>query len=551
MSDSGFGLVKGVQQPRIRSVPPAATSWAALDGLELLDGIGFELDPWQKQDLTDGMGESADWKCPRCTHRMSDPVPCPDHPDAQLINPWQAFQVVEIDPRQNGKSEIEVAREIIGALVLEEPLQIYSAHLFDTAMEIFLRLETIILNCDELAREVKHRGSKMVGIKHSHGEEGVEFRNGCRIRFKARTGSGGRGFSCDRLALDEAMILPERFLGATLPTLSARANPQLWYFGSAPDEEDPTHDGVVLAKCRARAQAGGDGSIAYFERSADFEGDPSFVPASVLDDPYQWALANPGLGVRITCETVANERKAMGARQFAVERLGIGAWPDISEDAGRFISVADWSRLSDPASKPKGGLTFALDIDPGQAWATLAAAGERDDGLWHVGVVEHDRGVGWVAGKCRQWLDRFPEACFVVDPRADYADLLAELDEAGVRVVSTSAKEYKDACGGFYRAVTEGQLRYMPPQPELDAAAAGAQTQPLLDAWKWSRKDSQALVTPLIACTLALWGARTQAQPAVWNLTDLAAKSGKVSQIEPEVVPTGQPGVNFIPISFR
>lgn len=536
--------MRGVQTPRISSVPPYASS-SGPEAVRLALAVGINLDPWQQQDLIDGMGESADWKCPECVWRSVDPAPCPDHPDAELLHPWAAFEVVEVDPRQNGKSEIEVARELAGALIIEEPLQIYSAHLFDTAMEIFLRLEQVVLGSDDLRREVKTRGSKMVGIKHSHGEEGIEFRNGCRIRFKARTGSGGRGFTSDRLGLDEAMILPERFLGSTVPTLSAVPNPQLWFFGSAPDEEDPTHDGIVLAKRRKRALVGGDRSMAYFERSADWEGDPAEVPAEVLDDRRQWALANAALGTRISVETVANERAAMGDRQFAVERLGIGAWPDTEEDADRIITAEMWTPLADPGSRIHRAHAFALSVEPGQGWATISAAGEREDGLYHVGVVDHAKGVGWVVDRCKYWLERFSGSVLVVDPRDDLADLLTELSAEGIQPVTTSPSDYKDACGGFFRAIVEKALRYKPPQPELDAAVAGAKTEKLLNAWKWSWKHSTALISPLVSCTLALWGARTQGVPTVWNLADF------IKDRPPGNEPTREPdqsGQRFIPL---
>lgn len=537
-----YGSLRGGQEPRIWSVPPYASS-AGPEAINLARLAGIELDPWQQSELTHGLGESPDWKCPRCTYRSVDSQPCVEHPNAGLVHPWAAFEVTEVVPRQNGKSELLVARQLAGLFLLEEALQIYSAHLFDTSMEIFRRLVFVVENCDDLRREVKHRGGKMVGVKYSHGEEGIELRDGRRIRFKARTGGGGRGFSCDCLYLDEAMILREQFLGATVPTLSARSNPQIWLAGSAPDEEDPTHDGVVLAKRRKRALAGGDKSLAYFEHSAEGER-PESVDSEVLDDPECWARANPGLGIRITPEYVANERAAMGARQFAVERLGIGAWPDLSENAGRVIPVEAWAVLADPSSRVAKAHAFALDVDPGQAWATLSAAGERDDGLYHVGVVEHHRGTGWVVERCRYWLERMPGSLLVVDPRADLGGLLVDLDEAGVQPVRTSSADYKDACGGFFQAIVEKRLRYMPPQPELDSAVAGARTKPLLDAWKWDRA-SGALITPLVSCTLALWGTRTQGTPTVWDLNDF------VRDGEPEPAPVAVSlahGQNFIPL---
>jgi hypothetical protein len=545
-----YDSLRGVQQARIESYPPyASTSGDETIALARLAGI--ELDEWQQTELRHEMGESSDWKCPKCTHRAAEPIPCPQHPGGSLLHPWAAFECCEIVSRQNGKSEKRVVRMLGGLYIVEEQLQIYSAHLFDTAMEIFRRLTFIVENCDELRAEVKQRGGKLVGITRSHGQEGIELRDGRRIRFKARTGGGGRGFSADCLYLDEAMILPEVFLGATVPTLSARPNPQICLSGSAPDEEDPAHDGVVLAKRRTRALTSSDPSLAYFEHSAAVGDDPSnedpaTVPASILDDPARWAEANPGLS-RIGLEYIANERRAMSDRQFAVERLSIGKYPDITGAANKVINAAAWAELADSASRIETGHMFAFDVDPGQAWATLSAAGVRGDGLYHAGVVEHQRGIGWVVDSSKGWLERYPNARLVVDPRIDLANLLKELSDASIQPVTTTASDYKDACGGFLQAVVDKRLRYMPPQPELDAAVAGATTQPLLDAWKWSRK-SGALITPLVSCTLALWGVRTQGAPQVWNLNEIAAaKQAAEQEQEPERTPAPA-GPVFIPL---
>jgi hypothetical protein len=89
-------------------------------------------------------------------------------------------------------------------------------------------------------------------LKRSHGQEGIYLLNGQRLRYKTRTKGGGRGFSADRVILDEAMVIPEAFLGALMPTLSARPNPQLVYTGSAVDQEDMEH-GVVFSRVRERA----------------------------------------------------------------------------------------------------------------------------------------------------------------------------------------------------------------------------------------------------------------------------------------------------------
>lgn len=514
--------LKGSQEARVRSVPAYASS-SGPEVLEVGRLAGVELDPWQQQDLTDGLGESSDWKCPKCTHRATEAIRCPSHPRSNLIHPWAAFEVAEVVPRQNGKSELLIVRMLGGLFVLEEPLQIFSAHQFDTAVEIFLRLAFLISECDELRSQVKHRGGRMTGIKYGHGEEGIELQSGLRVRFKARTGGGGRGFSGDTLYLDEAMILPEQFLGATVPILSARPNPQIYLAGSPPDDEDPTHDGVVLAKRRKRALAGDDPSLAYFEHSAQAD-HPAGLSAEFLDDRKNWAAANPGLGIRITEEHVANERRAMGDRQFAIERLGVGAWPSVEVGNDRKISIAKWRarELVDKRSKAEGQVCLSFDITPDRSWGAIGLAGNRADGFGHVEVVEHKRTTAWM-------IDRLVDLALERDPVAIVWDkqspasalenkLRAALEDAGVSLetmdgdllIPVTSAEFAQACGMLFDEVEQQTFRHRD-QPKVTAALQGAMHRMLHDEeWIWSRRLSNVDITTLITVTLARWGSQTQ-----------------------------------------
>jgi hypothetical protein len=44
----------------------------------------------------------------------------------------------------------------------------------------------------------------------------------------------------------------------------------------------------------------------------------------------------------------------------------------------------------------------------------------------------------------------------------------------------------------------------------MDAAIQGAVKRSLGDAWAWSRKSSNVDISPLVASTLALWGAENK-----------------------------------------
>jgi hypothetical protein len=41
----------------------------------------------------------------------------------------------------------------------------------------------------------------------------------------------------------------------------------------------------------------------------------------------------------------------------------------------------------------------------------------------------------------------------------------------------------------------------------LNGAVRGAKARPLVDRWAWSRTKSTVDISPLVACTLALWSA--------------------------------------------
>jgi phage terminase large subunit-like protein len=206
----------GAQEPRVCCVPEYSST-TGREACELAAMAGLTLDPWQAFVLEHALGERADGS-------------------------WAAFEVGMIVPRQNGKGSVLEARELAGLFLLGERLIIHSAHQFDTSLEAFRRLLTLIEGAPELERLVKR-------VSRSHGEEGIELMSGQRVRFRTRTKGGGRGFTGDCLILDEAMILPESAHGALLPTLSARENPQVWYAGSAVDQLVHEH-GVVLSRPR-------------------------------------------------------------------------------------------------------------------------------------------------------------------------------------------------------------------------------------------------------------------------------------------------------------
>lgn len=451
---------------------------------------GLHLDPWQQFVLRSALGERPDGR-------------------------WAAFQVGVEVPRQNGKGGLLEARELAGLFLLGERLIIHSAHEFPTSLEAFNRLLALIEDTPELSARVAKNG-----VKRSHGEEGITFKSGQRIRFRTRTKGGGRGFTADCLILDEAMVIPEAMHGALLPTLSARPNPQVWYTGSAVDQETMEH-GLVFGRVRARAKRGDREGLAYFGFSADAES-PADVTEEMAADPAQWAKANPAGGYRITAEHIDHERRAMDPRTFAVERLGVGDWPSPDAVKGQVLDPEKWAGLVDERSSAKDPVCFAFDVKPDRSGASICAAGVRPtDDLVHVEVVERKAGTGWV-------LDRLPELVREHKPRkvlcaqgSPAMSLVPKLEALGVEVEVVSGPEHAQACGDFFDAVDDTRtVRHLGTQ-ELVAAVRGAVSRPLGEAWAWSRSKSTVDISPLVGVTLARWGAVGEAQTSPYETKEL------------------------------
>jgi len=407
---------------------------------------------------------------------------------------WAAFEAVIVVPRQNGKGCVLAARELAGLFLFGEQLIVHSAHEFSTSLEHFHRILALIEGSPTLARRVAR-------VTRSHGEEGIELKTGQRIRFRTRTKAGGRGFSADLVVFDEAMVLPEAAHGALLPTLSARPNPQVVYAGSAVDQEVHEH-GVVLARLRERAMAGEDPSLFWAEWS--IPGDLDKITDEVAGDRQSWAQANPELGIRITEGHIEDERRGMHPRTFATERMGAGSWPNTAPTAPAVLDMSRWAACADPASTIDGRQAFAFDIPLDRATACISVAGLRDDGLPSVEIVQYDQGTGWVVERLAELIAEHG-GVVVVDDHGPASSLIPELERREIPLLTLDMGQVAQAAAGIYDAVMGVTLRHRG-EPVLTDAVAGAVKRKLGDRWTWGRGGSGD-VSPLVASTLALWGA--------------------------------------------
>jgi hypothetical protein len=414
-------------------------------------------------------------------------------------------------PRQVGKTFL-VGMIIIALCILNPNMTVlWTAHRTKTATKTFQTMQGMVKK-----RKIRQHlaPGRNDGIRTANGEQEIRFRNGSVIMFGAREGGFGRGFDeVDIEVFDEAQILTEKALeDMVAATNQSRQSTGalLFFMGTPPRPSDPGEEWLGRRADAIEGKPEGQvvgisEDMVYVEFSADKDADP--------DDQKQWSKANPSFPSRTPIESVLRLRKNLkNEDSFKREALGIYD----AEDSTRVIDESSWKNARDAASMPIERLTLAIDVAPNRSVATVALGGLRADGTWHVEIDDQKTGADWVAGWVKARAEKNRLHAVVVD---EMSGLVEERNGrkylAGTDVLVTlAAAEGRDmaiACGKFYDAVMapEPTVRHTD-QPQLNVALSVARKRPLMGAWAWNRKDEKSDITPIVAATLALWGAQKE-----------------------------------------
>lgn len=457
----------GSQEPRV-SLLPNATGSAGPEAVELAALAGLHLDPWQQWCLDAALGEDEDHQ-------------------------WAAFEVAILVGRQNGKGSILEARQLAGLFLLNERLQVHTAHEFKTCFEHFLRMVSLIESTPELDKRVAR-------IRRGAGEQAIELKTGERLRFLARSSGSGRGMSGDCVYLDEAFALTPHMMGALLPTLSARPNPQVWYTSSA-----PMATSEVLHHVVDRGRKGGDGRLFYAEWGNELPVD--------LEDVDAWYRANPAMGIRIDEEFVRAELEALRSMpsEFERERLGIPELPSVDLRPAK-LPAKEWANTAtgQPPDVDVGDITIGWEVTRDGTWASIGI-GFGDIRTPYVELVEHRQGTGWLPARLVQLVQKWqPLAVGCINAggsAAQVGSVLAAFREASIAddlLTLVSMTQYRAACGGMYSDVMEGRLHRFNAQGPLDTAVETAVERSYgPDSWLFESRSTSTPISPLVAVTIA------------------------------------------------
>ena len=507
LQTSPLGLPTGALKPRVETCPEFVTSYGP-ESVELMARAGQVLDGWQQDAITAQLAAREDGQ-------------------------WACFECCEWCTRQNGKGVVLEARALAGFFLLGERLIMWSAHEYKTAMEAFRRVRWLIHNLGvRVADNLYNVDGITVKVNNTNGEESFErLDTGARIKFVARTKGSGRGFSADCNIIDEAFAYTAEQHAALLYTLSARPNPQIIY-ASSPPLTGIT--GEVMYDLRLRGDPTAprrpedgtweqDPSLSY--RDWGLAGDLEMLDGIDLDDITNWAASNPALGIRITHETVARERRSTrGApAEFARERLGI--WPRRVVGAGGGVIPEElWRELvDDNAARPAAvvrptDVVLVVQVNSSRSHTTIAAVGARPDGTILASIVDHRPGTHWVVERLAQLKARYGPLCIVAQDKGPTGTLIDDLAEVGIKppadrerpargdLVVPWASDIAIGFGLFLDAVTQKRVRHLDEAP-VNVALGVAATRPLAGGTAWDYTDPA--VGPLLAITQGVWAVLT------------------------------------------
>lgn len=435
------------------------------------------------------------------------------------------FEVIGIASRQNMKTGFLILQGLGKAVLLKRPTQIWTAHKDNATDEAFRDFEILIGRSDELSRRIKN-------VLHGAGTRAIEFTNGSRIIFRARTGQGGQSMSADDVNLDELFAVDGSHVGSFMPTMSTRPTAQITQMSSAPHARSAYQRSVMYRGRTAALGMAKEPRMFYAEWTClrmvghDANGMPLFGPPAcglldcdhaigrpkcICDDPVLVKLANPSLErtlpPSISWEYIQAERRAMAEiiTVYLRERMGIG---ETAAGANRAIHPDLWEARKS-VNGPSEPLAIGIAIDLDRTYGSIGAVGNG-----FLGAVRRDRLGPWLLEETKRIASEqgIPVG---IDGKGPAASLIKPLKESGIDVVECSTEDYILACADLYDGLVEGKIEHGDYE-ELNAAVEAASWRYIGDRRVWARAGGD--ITMLEADTLALRASQRVVEPwEIWS----------------------------------
>lgn len=361
------------------------------------------------------------------------------NPDGLWVHTTYGYSV----PRQNGKGEILLMRELYGLATGERIL--HTAHLTSTSHAAWERLIGIL---DRLGVEYKSIKAK--------GQERIDLVDGGKVEFRTRTNTGGLGESYDLLIIDEAQEYQTAHQTALKYVISASKNPQTIMCGTPPT---PISSGTVFKTFRT--------DVLFNEKENCGWADWAVDELSDVRDKDLWYRTNPSLGYHLQERTVADEVGTDEATiiDFNIQRLGL--WIKYNQQSA--ISKTDWEKtLVKKLPKFVGKMNIGIKYEKDGETVSMAVGLKTEDGKIFVECITN-RAVRDGMDYFVEFLKQTKEATnkIVIDGTGNQQILVDELKKQKIRnVVLPTVKQIKKANAAFEKAIFDQRLCHME-QPSL------------------------------------------------------------------------------------
>ena len=413
--------------------------------------------------------------------------------------------------RQNGKTELSkvIASFFLNVLGVEA---VFGTSLsMEKAEEVW---EAVIREQEThpaLAEEIQN-------IARRNGGKKLVLTGLRTYKVGAPTRRAGRGDSNDLVMLDEVRELRDwETWSAAVASTNAKPNGMTVCFSNAGDP-----DSIVLRQLRSQAiekiegtkanDFGGDvdaDSLGLFEWSAPDKAE--------TDDMEALAQANPALGYgKLTERALMANRETFPEAKFRSECMCQQVETILPEP----FPEGAWLGGQDPESfiREDSELFWGIEMSSDRKYTVIAVCGLREDGNYHVEIVDRRIGSEWAIDWFKQRAPKYGEMKLCFQGRGAPVSGLAE-QICTIEGVTRMAQEGPDLSAGwnrFYDAVAasspqdnRGGIRvYHIPQPVLDTPGRTCQLRNLGGGIMLpDRVKSPDDISPLMAVAMAYAGA--------------------------------------------
>ena len=457
---------RGNQEPTTSFILPYEKTEGEI-AVQLYELSGRKALEWQQNIIYDILGKNADGKWTHTTF---------------------GFEV----PRQNGKGEILLMRELYGLAAGERVL--HTAHRTDTSHKAWERLRDVLDSLRIPYYSIKAKG-----------QEVLEIRNGGKVEFRTRTNTGGLGETFDVLIIDEAQEYTITQQTALKYVISASSNPQTIMTGTPPT---PISAGTVFKARRRDILSGERENSGWAEWSIDEFSD--------VKNRDLWYLTNPSLNLTdldeksIADELSTNEDEII---DFNIQRLGL--WIRYNQKSA--ILKNEWDALKlNKLPKFTGRMNVGIKYNKdGESVSMAIALKTKDEKIFTevIGCRSVRDGNDWIVEflqKAKKGINRI-----VIDGAGNQQILADELQKEKIkRVVIPTVAEVIKANAAFMRNLYDDKLRHME-QPSMDNVVTNCEKRAVGTKGGFGFKALRGTddISLLDASMLAAWAAEEFKEP--------------------------------------